>query len=84
MTGAQIFIKLLKFNLHYSDFDWLENRGLSEFELLISVILTQNTNWKNVLKLSLKLKKNCFAVRPLLLALKVANSLALACKRSLS
>lgn len=57
MTGAQIFIKLLKFNLHYSNFDWLENRGLSEFELLISVILTQNTNWKNVLKALENLRK---------------------------
>ncbi|RQD68326.1 endonuclease III domain-containing protein [Campylobacter hepaticus] len=50
MTGAQIFEKLLKFNLNYQEFDWLANQGLSDFELLVSVILTQNTNWKNVLK----------------------------------
>ncbi|EAH6249196.1 endonuclease III domain-containing protein, partial [Campylobacter jejuni] len=50
MTGAQIFTKLLNLDLNYHDFDWLENQGLSEFELLISVVLTQNTNWKNVLK----------------------------------
>ncbi|EEU7049051.1 endonuclease III domain-containing protein, partial [Campylobacter jejuni] len=48
MTGVQIFTKLLNLDLNYYDFDWLENQGLSEFELLISVILTQNTNWKNV------------------------------------
>ncbi len=57
MTGAQIFIKLLNLDLNYHDFDWLENQGLSEFELLISVILTQNTNWKNVLKALENLKK---------------------------
>lgn len=57
MTGAQIFIKLLNLDLNYHDFDWLESQGLSEFELLISVILTQNTNWKNVLKALENLKK---------------------------
>lgn len=57
MTGAEIFEKLLKFDLAYESFDWLENRGLSEFELLISVVLTQNTNWKNVLKALENLKK---------------------------
>lgn len=56
MTGAQIFTKLLM-DLNYHDFDWLENQGLSEFELLISVVLTQNTNWKNVLKALENLKK---------------------------
>ncbi|EAJ6020498.1 endonuclease III domain-containing protein, partial [Campylobacter jejuni] len=57
MTGAQIFTKLLNLDLNYHDFDWLENQELSEFELLISVILTQNTNWKNVLKALENLKK---------------------------
>lgn len=57
MTGARIFTKLLNLDLNYHDFDWLENQGLSEFELLISVILTQNTNWKNVLKALENLKK---------------------------
>ncbi|HEF3513666.1 TPA: endonuclease III domain-containing protein, partial [Campylobacter jejuni] len=57
MTGVQIFTKLLNLDLNYYDFDWLENQGLSEFELLISVILTQNTNWKNVLKALENLKK---------------------------
>ncbi|ECP7274908.1 endonuclease III domain-containing protein [Campylobacter jejuni] len=61
MTGAQIFIKLLNLDLNYHDFDWLENKGLSEFELLISVILTQNTNWKNVLKALENLKKENIA-----------------------
>ncbi|MBM0637173.1 endonuclease III domain-containing protein [Campylobacter sp. VicNov18] len=50
MNGAQIFAKLLELDLKYEEFDWFENRGLSDFELLISVVLTQNTNWKNVLK----------------------------------
>ncbi|PCM56444.1 nuclease, partial [Campylobacter sp. BCW_8712] len=61
MTGAQIFTKLLNLDLNYHDFDWLENQGLSEFELLISVILTQNTNWKNVLKALDNLKKENIA-----------------------
>ncbi|TKX30336.1 nuclease [Campylobacter sp. MIT 12-5580] len=50
MNGAGIFDFLIHLNLDYEGFDWLENRGLSDFELLISVILTQNTNWNNVLK----------------------------------
>ncbi|TQR53077.1 endonuclease III domain-containing protein [Campylobacter troglodytis] len=50
MNGATIFRFLCGLKLEFSEFDWLENRGLSEFELLISVILTQNTNWNNVLK----------------------------------
>lgn len=50
MSGAEIFKKLLGLNLAYDGFDWLEGRGLSEFEILISVLLTQNTNWNNVLK----------------------------------
>lgn len=57
MNGSDIFKKLLSFSLPYGDFDWLENRGLSEFEILISVILTQNTNWKNVLKALENLRK---------------------------
>ncbi|HEB8402456.1 TPA: endonuclease III domain-containing protein [Campylobacter jejuni] len=61
MTGARIFTKLLNLDLNYHDFDWLENQGLSEFELLISVILTQNTNWKNVLKALENLKKENIA-----------------------
>lgn len=47
---ADIFKFLCGLKLEFSEFDWLENRGLSEFELLISVILTQNTSWNNVLK----------------------------------
>lgn len=62
MTGVQIFTKLLNLDLNYYDFDWLENQGLSEFELLISVILTQNTNWKNVLKALENLKKKILQV----------------------
>lgn len=50
MNGADIFKFLCDLKLEFSEFDWLENRGLSEFELLISVILTQNTSWNNVLK----------------------------------
>lgn len=57
MNGSDIFKKLLSFSLSFGDFDWLENRGLSEFEILISVILTQNTNWKNVLKALDNLRK---------------------------
>lgn len=62
MTGAQIFTKFLNLDLNYHDFDWLENQGLSEFELLISVILTQNTNWKNVLKALENLKRKILQV----------------------
>lgn len=50
MNGAAIFKFLCGLKLEFEGFEWLENRGLSEFELLISVILTQNTNWNNVLK----------------------------------
>ena len=50
MNGAEIFKFLCGLKLDFEEFDWLQNRGLSEFELLISVILTQNTNWNNVLK----------------------------------
>lgn len=50
MNGADIFKFLCGLKLEFSEFDLLENRGLSEFELLISVILTQNTSWNNVLK----------------------------------
>ena len=50
MNGAEIFKFLCGLRLDFEEFDWLQNRGLSEFELLISVILTQNTNWNNVLK----------------------------------
>lgn len=63
MTGAQIFTKLLNLDLNYHDFDWLENQGLSEFELLISVVLTQNTNWKNVLKALENLKRKYCKLR---------------------
>lgn len=56
MNGAEIFAKLIELKLDFDEFDWLENRGLSEFELLISVILTQNTNWNNVLKALANLK----------------------------
>ena len=57
MNGAEIFKFLCTLNLDFLEFDWLENKGLSEFELLISVILTQNTNWKNVLKALENLRK---------------------------
>ena len=50
MSGADIFAFLLGLNLDYEGFDWLEGRGLSEFEILASVILTQNTKWENVLR----------------------------------
>lgn len=50
MNGADIFKFLCGLKLDFSSFDWLENRGLSEFEMLISVVLTQNTSWNNVLK----------------------------------
>lgn len=50
MSGAEIFKFLCGLKLEFEDFEWLKNRGLSEFELLISVILTQNTSWNNVLK----------------------------------
>lgn len=50
MNGATIFKFLCSLKLEFQSFDWLEDRGLSEFEILISVILTQNTNWNNVLK----------------------------------
>lgn len=50
MNGASVFNFLISLNLAYKDFDWFENKGLSDFELLVSVILTQNTNWNNVLK----------------------------------
>lgn len=58
MNGAEIFKKLLGLNLAYESFDWLEGRGLSEFEILISVVLTQNTNWNNVLKALNNLKSS--------------------------
>ncbi|KAA6225618.1 MULTISPECIES: 3-methyladenine DNA glycosylase [unclassified Campylobacter] len=57
MNGAVIFKALLKEKIDFSGFDWLENRGLSEFELLISVVLTQNTNWNNVLKALINLQE---------------------------
>lgn len=50
MNGAEIFKFLCGLKLEFESFEWLENQGLSEFELLISVILTQNTSWNNVLK----------------------------------
>ncbi|MDO4673881.1 3-methyladenine DNA glycosylase [Campylobacter sp.] len=56
MNGADIFRGLLGLNLAYESFDWLEGRGLSGFEILSSVVLTQNTNWNNVLKALANLK----------------------------
>ncbi|ELZ2501919.1 endonuclease III domain-containing protein, partial [Campylobacter lari] len=50
MSGYEIFKALVNVNIDYKDFEWLENNTLSEFEILISVILTQNTKWQNVLK----------------------------------
>ncbi|ECK1938838.1 endonuclease III domain-containing protein, partial [Campylobacter lari] len=44
MSGYEIFKALVNANTDYKDFEWLENNTLSEFEILISVVLTQNTN----------------------------------------
>ncbi|WP_297193826.1 3-methyladenine DNA glycosylase [uncultured Campylobacter sp.] len=57
MNGYEIFKKLIALKLDFSNFDWLENSNLSEFEILLSIILTQNTNWNNVLKALSNLKK---------------------------
>lgn len=57
MNGSDIFKVLLGENLDFENFDWLENRKLSNFEILVSVILTQNTNWNNVLKALINLKE---------------------------
>lgn len=57
MNGYEIFKALINANIEYKDFEWLENSNLSEFEILISVVLTQNTNWKNVLKALANLKQ---------------------------
>ncbi|TXE83543.1 endonuclease III domain-containing protein [Campylobacter peloridis] len=57
MSGYEIFKALIKTNINYKEFEWLENNTLSEFEILISVVLTQNTNWKNVLKALENLKQ---------------------------
>ncbi|HEC1763688.1 endonuclease III domain-containing protein [Campylobacter sp. LMG 7929] len=57
MSGYEIFKALVNANINYNDFEWLENNTLSEFEILISVVLTQNTNWKNVLKALINLKQ---------------------------
>ncbi|HEC1809471.1 TPA: endonuclease III domain-containing protein, partial [Campylobacter lari] len=57
MSGYEIFKALVNANIDYQDFEWLENNTLSEFEILISVVLTQNTNWKNVLKALINLKQ---------------------------
>ncbi|EGK8022769.1 endonuclease III domain-containing protein, partial [Campylobacter lari] len=57
MSGYEIFKALVNANIDYQDFEWLENNTLSEFEILISVVLTQNTNWKNVLKALTNLKQ---------------------------
>lgn len=58
MNGSDIFQWLIGLNLDYDSFDWLENRGLSDFEILISVVLTQNTNWNNVAKTLENLRAN--------------------------
>lgn len=50
MSGYEIFKTFILANVKFQDFEWLPNGNLSEFEILISTILTQNTNWKNVLK----------------------------------
>ncbi|MCX2682399.1 3-methyladenine DNA glycosylase [Campylobacter sp. MIT 21-1685] len=56
MNGATIFHFLLQENLDFKSFDWLKNGTLNEFEILVSVVLTQNTNWKNVLKALVNVK----------------------------
>ena len=75
MKGSEIFKKLLSFSLPYDEFDWLENRALSEFEILISVVLTQNTNWKNVLKALKNLKQAQISKLEQLVSLKIQNLL---------
>ncbi len=50
MSGYDIFETLILANINFNEFEWIENDKLSEFEILVSIILTQNTNWKNVLK----------------------------------
>ncbi|HFU1643563.1 3-methyladenine DNA glycosylase [Campylobacter lari] len=57
MSGYEIFKALIDVDIAYEDFEWLENNTLSEFEILISVILTQNTKWQNVLKALMNLKQ---------------------------
>ncbi|EAH7187154.1 endonuclease III domain-containing protein [Campylobacter lari] len=57
MSGYEIFKALVNANIDYKDFEWLENNTLSEFEILISVVLTQNTKWQNVLKALINLKQ---------------------------
>ncbi|MBK1991963.1 endonuclease III domain-containing protein [Campylobacter sp. 2018MI35] len=57
MNGFDIFKYLYSLNLAFNDFEWLEDKKFGDFELLVSVILTQNTNWKNVLKALENLKK---------------------------
>jgi len=57
VNGADVFKFLLQEKIVFEDFDWLENRTLSDVELLLSVVLTQNTNWNNVLKALENLKQ---------------------------
>ncbi|QWU80392.1 endonuclease III domain-containing protein [Campylobacter novaezeelandiae] len=57
MSGFDIFKYLYTLDLTFSDFEWLEEKEFGDFELLVSVVLTQNTNWKNVLKALENLKK---------------------------
>lgn len=45
-----LFEILYKLDLNYKEFEWLKENQMSDFDLLISVILTQNTKWQNVLK----------------------------------
>ena len=57
MNAYEIFKLLLSLDLDFKSFAWLEGNELSEFEILLSVILTQNTKWNNVLKALENLKK---------------------------
>ena len=57
ISGFDIFKLLYSLDLRWQSFDWLECNNMDDFELLCSVVLTQNTKWDNVIK-ALKNLKN--------------------------
>lgn len=57
INGASI-LKLLVEKGYDCEFEWNERSFLSDFEKLVSVILTQNTKWQNVLKSLVVLRNN--------------------------
>ncbi|WP_267523547.1 endonuclease III domain-containing protein [Campylobacter sp. MG1] len=57
MINGGVILRLLIKNGYECEFEWDKDSNLSDFEKLISVILTQNTKWQNVLK-SLALLKD--------------------------